>query len=1482
MKTRRNLERCIVYVVVFAMLFSQSSGVAYAMEPTVLATASNIEDSNGALEWNVEQLAETSEKNISDVEENEDGEEAADISEEIETEINEELPKDVLEEDLDEKLPEEGAAEEVVEKLPEEEISEEIAEEQIPEDTLLEENEEEQDFDMDSEVPMEISSYILTNDSMPTQRQIAQKWNELKINLGKVDKFEKSPNKTDGGKLDQATLNNALNVLNFARYVGGLSDDVALDEALRDMAQKAAYVNWLNNKMTHEPGKPGSVSQAFFDTAYKGASQSNLFSGSWSLNMPYCVTGWLNDAGVVSLGHRLWALAPGLTQTGFGAVPASDGKWSQYALHVVGNHRNDRFTEPFYTWPAQNMPIELYAGGNYHFSVMLNGKNFSKPDSGSVKVTLTRGSSTWKLTTANKDIHGKYLKILDTNMYTAWATSWTLDFHAVDFSNNDTVHVKIEGLTDKNGDPATLEYDVNFFSVSDYKQKVESITIEKHAAEAYVFANKTMQFGVTEIAPEDATDKTVVWKVNNIAGEGKIDSKGVFTGTKEGDVEVYAASKDGGAKSNAITIHVYPPKQPIVELIGTTKEYTYTGKQIDVISGSVTAKWTNPIDGIEHSISTENAVVEYFSDSACKTVITPENIKNAKTYYLRVKLPVVEDYELSYSDAIPIVVNKRAMEDPAITVEGIEASYPFSSAAIKPIPIVKLGDVVLKVGTDYTLSYANNTNVSKTAKVIITAKSSNFLGTKEVPFEITKANIGNAEEGNHVKLIVSKIADVVYNGSEQKPKFTVKYGGVTLNENIDYRVNYSDNVNVGRGKVTITALEEGNYEGVGNAEFVIKPAALSSYLQAGKLSNYAYTGLPIKPEYTYNKKLIINQDFTVDYGEYVNPGTGKLIFSGIGNYTGNVTLTYKITAKSIEEGNVKDDEMIFSLEKKAYTYNGKNITPSVTVTHKIDNDHKEVLTKGKDYTLSYSNNKNAGEGKVTITGKGKYSGKRILTFAINQLDLADNNADISYSIAPASYSNGTEVKPSVKLSIPSTGVTISGGDYVLEYSNNKEATKGKEKAHVTVIAKGNKNIKGSRTVDFEIGKSIADVKIENLPTSVEYSGRRISFEDLYLYFDGNSSQEKKELEKGTYTVDYGTDNQSVGTVKVTITAKENSGYVGSVSKTFKITPKKLISKGDNANCEVFPISDMTYTGKNLTPEVVIRDTQRDEILTLGEDYTVRYSSNKNAGIGKITIKGKGNYSGTLPVETFAIHQLNLDDSNVNITVADAVYTGKAVKAVVKIQTSEGVTVPPSEYSLAYENNVELSNVSYADTEPRVTIQAKDEKNIAGQKVIPFRIAYKLSDLKWSGMSSSVAYPGEGKEVTFAGLKLSTKDGAAVAFPADTVLYENNQLPGTAKITITAPTNSKYTGTVTKTFKITAAKAADAFEIIGVPETVKYTGIAHKPSITVKDKRTNEVLKEGIDYTVKYSSNTAIGNAKIIVSGKKKYSGSTTKTFKIVW
>ena len=79
-------------------------------------------------------------------------------------------------------------------------------------------------------------------------------------------------------------------------------------------------------------------------------------------------------------------------------------------------------------------------------------------------------------------------------------------------------------------------------------------------------------------------------------------------------------------------------------------------------------------------------------------------------------------------------------------------------------------------------------------------------------------------------------------------------------------------------------------------------------------------------------------------------------------------------AAKIKIGSVK-------LKYKSTYFTGKALKPSVTVTAKVDGKTK-TLKKGKDYTVTYSDNISVGTATVTVKGKGSYKGTKTASFKI--------------------------------------------------------------------------------------------------------------------------------------------------------------------------------------------------------------------------------------------------------------------------------------------------------------------------------------------------------------------------------------------------------------------------------------------------------------------------------------------------------------------
>ena len=139
------------------------------------------------------------------------------------------------------------------------------------------------------------------------------------------------------------------------------------------------------------------------------------------------------------------------------------------------------------------------------------------------------------------------------------------------------------------------------------------------------------------------------------------------------------------------------------------------------------------------------------------------------------------------------------------------STYAYDGKAKKPGVTVKLNGKTLKNGTDYTVSYSNNTKVG-TATVKITGKG-NYTGSVSKTYII---------KNNFKKATVSGISTKAFTGKNITQSITVKYNGKTLKNGTDYTVSYSSNKNIGTATVKITG--KGSYTGTITKTFKINPA----------------------------------------------------------------------------------------------------------------------------------------------------------------------------------------------------------------------------------------------------------------------------------------------------------------------------------------------------------------------------------------------------------------------------------------------------------------------------------------------------------------------------------------------------------------------------------------------------------------------------------------------------------------------------------
>ena len=446
------------------------------------------------------------------------------------------------------------------------------------------------------------------------------------------------------------------------------------------------------------------------------------------------------------------------------------------------------------------------------------------------------------------------------------------------------------------------------------------------------------------------------------------------------------------------------------------------------------------------------------------------------------------------------------------------ASTTYNGTEKKPTVTVKCNGNTLTEDQDYYLYYRNNTNVG-TASVTISG-AGNFSGSETKTFQIKASDFSKCD----IQLSASSFT---YDGTEKKPKITVKSGRKLLVSGTDYTVSCRNNINVGTASVTITG--KGKYSGTITKSFSIKPAGFTKASVTLSASSFTWNGAEKKPRVTVkigNRQLTAGRDYTVSYKNNVSVGTASVTITAKGNYTGSISKNFSITAAGFTKTSV-------SLSVSSFTYDGAEKKPKITVKN-----GKKQLTANTDYTVSYKNNINAGTASVTITGKGSYSGSQTKNFTITPAALTKTTISLS---ASSFIYDGAEKKPAITIKAGKKQLTLNK-DYTISYKNNMNVGT----ASVTVTGKG--NYTGTISKSFTIAAtnlSTADVKLS--AASFTYNGKAIT-PSVKVTCNG------KVLTNGTdYSVAY-TNNINAGTSRVTITGI--GAYSGVKTVTFRIKRAK--------------------------------------------------------------------------------------------------------------------------------------------------------------------------------------------------------------------------------------------------------------------------------------------------------------------------------------
>ena len=341
----------------------------------------------------------------------------------------------------------------------------------------------------------------------------------------------------------------------------------------------------------------------------------------------------------------------------------------------------------------------------------------------------------------------------------------------------------------------------------------------------------------------------------------------------------------------------------------------------------------------------------------------------------------------------------------------------------------------------------------------------------------------------------------------------------------------------------------------------------------------------VAPEDTANKEVTWSSDneeiAAVDENGEV---TGKA--EGTANITATtadgtkLAATCEVTVKPNIASSIEEIE----LSKTEYTYDGTAKEPYVTGTE---------LVEGKDYTIEYKDNVNAGTAKVIITGKGSYAGTATKEFTISKAEQTVSAED--------SYEKAYGADP-FKLDAKATGLDNAETGAEISYSsdNTKVATVS-EAGEVTITGAGTANltIKAAATENYKEASKTVTLKVT--PTAQTISAAA-SYKKAYgakafslnakaiglnkaatgakLTYSSSNTKVAKVSSAGKVTI------TGTGTVKLTIKAAATTNYkAASKTVTLTVTPKKVTSVKVKAGTKSMKVSwkkDTKATGYQIT------------------------------------------------------------------------------------------------------------------------------------------------------------------------------------------------------------------------------------------------------------------------------------------------------------
>ena len=592
------------------------------------------------------------------------------------------------------------------------------------------------------------------------------------------------------------------------------------------------------------------------------------------------------------------------------------------------------------------------------------------------------------------------------------------------------------------------------------------------------------------------------------------------------------------------------------------------------------------------------------------------------------------------NDLYAIWKNLPDISDGKVATIDSPKSVPYDGTEHKWVPIVLDKDGKTLTNADYEVTYSKNnfTDATGTITVTITGKG-NYTGTVTKTYEITKRSV----------TLTSETASKPYDGTPlTKPVVTVTGDGFVTGEVTDIKATGSVTY-VSEGEVTNTItyktgekFKDSNYaitKNEGKLSITARPIS-SNGITVEKPSDVLYDG-----EKHQQKPVVKDGETTLTEGEHytlhydgdtTNAGTVKVVVFGTGNYNGETSVSYKITPRKVtltsESGSKPYDGTPLTKPEVTVTGDGfvegevSGLKAIGTVTYvsegKVTN--KITFTPGEKFKVGNYAIEMA-EGKLSITGQS----------IVPDPDNPDSYKGITISDPTDALYDGNPHKWTPEVKDKNGKALTENTDYTVAYNITQKATPDYRDytdvctIDVTITGKG--NYTGSVTKTYHI--TPRKVTLTSETASKPYDGTPLTKPEVTVKGDGFVAGEAYEiLAHGTVTEVKDSPVVNEISYKVTENYKGDNYIVTYERGKLSITGQSIVPDPNNPESykgiAISDPTDVTYDGKEHKWAPEVKDKE-GKALTKNTDYAVSYDKDDftNVGTIKVTITGKGNYTG---------------------------------------------------------------------------------------------------------------------------------------------------------------------------------------------------------------------------------------------------------------